>query len=412
MNVSAQPLHADALPSEHDLFERLRRQLAHAKSASPYYARSLGHVDPSALVDRASLALLPILKKSDLIELQEQSPPLGGLNSGSVGSLARLFLSPGPIAEGQSLSGTDHWRMAPALRAAGFTSGDRVANCFSYHLTPAGFMFDEALRSIGCAVFPGGTGASEVQVEAFNRFGLNGYVGTPDFLKIVMERAEQRGAPITSIERALVSGGPLFPSLRDWYGSKGVHVLQCYGTAEVGLIAFEAARDSDGMEVAGDCLVEVVRPGTGQPVPPGEVGEVVVTTFDSAYPLFRFATGDLSAILSRPHGESAPTRIKGWMGRADQTTKVRGMFVHPGQVARVIAPFSGVVRARLEVSEREGSDQLRLLCEARTPEEGLAERLQEAVRSECRLRGDVVLVAPGSLPNDGKVIDDKRSFGV
>lgn len=403
---------ADVHEDEQSLFDRLQKQLEQVKSASLHYAKTLATIDPADITDRAALTMLPVLKKSDLIELQETAPPLGGLNTVGPGSMARLFLSPGPIAEVQPVSDGDHWRMSRALLAAGFRPGDRVANGFSYHLTPAGFMFDDALRSIGCAVFPGGTGATDIQVDAINRFELNGYVGTPDFLKLIMERAEQRGAPITSMQRALVTGGPLFPSLRDWYKSQGVDVRQCYGTAELGLIAFEEANHDHGMMVSGGCLLEIVRPGTGQAVPVGEVGEVIVTTFDTTYPLIRLATGDLSALLPTTNGNSTKSRLKGWMGRADQTTKVRGMFVHPGQIARVIAPFPKIARARLEVSEREGSDQLRLLCEIQTPEDGLAERLQEAVRAECRLRGDVDLVALGSLPNDGKVIDDKRNFGV
>ncbi len=412
MNATEQPLLSEDQVQEQDLFIRLGRLLAHAQAASPYYRQKLAAIDPAGIVDRAALSRLPILKKADLVELQEAAKPLGGINTVEPGAMARLFLSPGPIAEAQPLGQGDHWRMSRALKAAGFVAGGRVANGFSYHLTPAGFMFDEALRVLGCAVFPGGTGSTDVQVEAFNRFQLDGYVGTPDFLKIIMERAEQRGTAITSVERALVTGGPLFPSLRQWYEARGITVAQCYGTAEVGLIAYEALNDRQGMILAEDCLVEIVRPGTGQAVAAGEVGEVVVTTLDEAYPLLRFATGDLSAILPLAEGKAGPMRLKGWMGRADQTTKVRGMFVHPGQVAKVIAPFPEILRARLEVSEREGSDQLRLLCETEAEQEGLAERLEEAVRSEVRLRGDVDFVALGSLPNDGKVIDDKRNFGV
>lgn len=403
---------ADVQRDEQSLFDRLKQLLAFAKSASPHYAETLAEIDPAMIIDRAALTALPILKKSDLIDLQEAVPPFGGVNTADAGSMARLFLSPGPIAEAQPGTSADHWRMSPALLAAGFRPGDRVANGFSYHLTPAGFMFDAALRSIGCAVFPGGTGATDAQVDAIRRFALNGFVGTPDFLKIIMERSEQHGLPITSMQRALVTGGPLFPSLRDWYEARGIAVLQCYGTAELGLIAFETADDDEGMLVSADCLVEIVRPGTGQSLPVGEVGEVVVTTFDKACPLIRLATGDLSTFLPLNESKGGETRLKGWMGRADQTTKVRGMFVHPGQISRVIAPFPAITRARLEVSEHEGSDRLCLLCEIQAPEEGLAERLREAIRAECRLRGDVDLVPPGSLPNDGKVIDDKRNFGV
>jgi phenylacetate-CoA ligase len=396
---------------EAELFQALRRLLTHAKAHSPWYAKALPEIHPEAVTDRRALAALPVLYKSQLVELQAEAPPFGGIAAKPAHTFRRLFHSPGPISEPQGAG--DHWRMARALFAAGFRQGDIVANCFSYHLTPAGFMFDHACAELGCAVFPGGTGNVETQVEAIRRLGVTGYVGTPDFLKIIMEKAESLSTPVESIRAALVTGGPLFPALRDWYAEHGVSVRQCYGTAELGLIAYEAAGPADGMVMNEHCIVEIVRPGTGEPVPDGEVGEVVVTTFDEAYPLIRFATGDLSAVMAgqSPCGRTN-ARLKGWMGRADQTTKVRGMFVHPRQVANLVKRFPAVLKARIEVTEIDGRDQLRLLAECRTPEDGLAASLEEAVRAECRLRGEVALLAPNSLPNDGKVIDDKRVVGV
>jgi phenylacetate-CoA ligase len=404
-------------PHERDrqLFEALRGHVARAKDTSPYYRETLADADPASLTDRAALAKLPVLYKSQLIELQAERPPLGGLSAVPPGQMRRLFLSPGPIAEAQGIHSArgDHWRMARALHAAGIRAGDVLFNGFSYHLTPAGFMFDEAAAAIGCAVFPGGIGNTETQVQAIRHFGINAYAGTPDFLRIILEKGEALETPITTMRKALVTGGPLFPQLRAWYEERGVAVRQCYGTAELGLIAYEAAGPADGMVVNEDCIVEIVRPGTGEPVTDGEVGEVVVTTFDADYPLIRLATGDLSAIMSSrsPCGRTN-IRLKGWMGRADQTTKVRGMFVHPKQVADVIRRFPDVLKARLEVTEVGGLDELRLICETERGEPQLAEALREAIRAECRLRGEVAFAAPNSLPNDGKVIDDRRTVGV
>jgi phenylacetate-CoA ligase len=406
----------DPAERERQLFDTLRIHVARAKSASPYYARALSDIDPAALTDRAALSRLPVLYKSQLIELQAEARPLGGLTGLAPGQMRRLFLSPGPIAEAQGRDPAckgDHWRMARALHAAGFRQGDVMFNGFSYHLTPAGFMFDAAAAKLGCAVFAGGAGNTETQVQAIRHFGINAYGGTPDFLKIIMEKAETLQTPVTTMAKALVTGGPLFPQLRAWYEERGVAVRQCYGTAELGLIAYEGAGPSDGMVIAEDCIVEIVRPGTGEPVAEGEVGEVVVTTFDDAYPLIRLATGDLSAIMpgQSPCGRTN-ARLKGWMGRADQTTKVRGMFVHPQQVASVIRRFPEIIRARLEVTETGGMDELRLLCETHAAQPQIAEAVREAIRIECRLRGEVEFIAPDTLPNDGKVIDDKRAVGV
>ncbi|MEF2550975.1 AMP-binding protein [Aurantimonas sp. A2-1-M11] len=401
----------DPAAREAELFERLRAQLRHAIDGSPHYTASLAEIDPDAIGDRTALADLPVLYKSDLIEMQEARPPFGGLTPRGSGGFRRLFLSPGPIVEPEAAS--EHWRMARALFAAGFRRNDIVANCFAYHLTPAGFMFDHAAAEVGCAVFPGGVGNTDAQVEAFARLGVVGYVGTPDFLKIILEKAEEAGVALGSVTKALVSGGPLFPNLREWYGARGIAVRQCYGTAELGLIAYEGAGPGDGLVIDEDALVEIVRPGTGDPVPDGEVGEVVVTTFNAAYPLIRFSTGDLSAVLAgqSPCGRTN-RRLKGWMGRADQTTKVRGMFVHPRQVANIVRRFPQITRARLEVGEDGGRDTLLLRIESAERGEAFADNVAEAIRAECRVRGSVAFAEPDALPNDGKVIDDKRTLGV
>ncbi len=415
---------------EATLFARLRELVALAVDGAPHYRNTLAAVEIGRLDNRAALADLPIIRKEDLIDLQETSPPLGGLATVPPGLMQRLFLSPGPIAEAQGRSGgalitpaptgagvsraRDHWRMARALFAAGFRPGDVVTNCFSYHLTPAGFMFDDAARSLGCAVFPGGVGNTETQAQAIERFAINGYVGTPDFLKIIMERAETDGRNLPGLTKGLVTGGPLFPDVAQWYDERGVHVRQCYGTAELGLIAYQSADVNDGFICDEDCIVEIVRPGTGQPVEDGEVGEVVVTTFDPHYPLIRLATGDLSAVLAGQSGCGRTNmRLKGWLGRADQTTKVKGMFVHPRQVARVIDAFDEVIKGRLEVAATDGRDHMTLHCEttAAADDTALAARIAETLQSETRLNGEVRLVAPGSLANDGKVIADLRTAG-
>lgn len=406
----------DPAERERQLLEALRALVTQVKSVSPYYAERLDGTSPAALTSRTALARLPVLYKSQLIELQAETRPFGGLTELAPGQMRRLFMSPGPIAEAQGrddASKGDHWRMARALHAAGFRPGDMMFNGFSYHLTPAGFMFDAAAAKLGCAVFAGGVGNVGSQIQAIRHFGINAYAGTPDFLKIIMETAQSLQKPLITMEKGLVTGGPLFPQLRTWYEERGVLIRQCYGTAELGLIAYESATPSDGMVIAEDCIVEIVRPGTGDPVPEGEVGEVVVTTFDTAYPMIRLATGDLSAIMpgQSPCGRTN-CRLKGWMGRADQTTKVRGMFVHPEQVANVIRRFPEIIRARFEVTETGGLDELCLLCETNASEPQIAEAVREAIRAECRLRSEVSFLAPNSLPNDGKVIDDKRSIGV
>ncbi len=387
------------------LMEALRGIVSAAHKTTVHYGRTLANVDVADLKSRADLAKLPILRKSDLIAQQEAAPPFGGLAANDAAAMARLFLSPGPIAEPQTGAQGDPWRFGRALAALGVSKGDIVHNCFSYHLTPAGFMVDAAAASLGCAVFPGGVGNTAAQAQAMRRFGATVYVGTPDYLRTILEAADEEGAPITSVTRALVSGGPLFPAMRDWYTARGIRVQQGYGTADVGLIGYETEA-LDGMVVEEDALVEIVRPGTGDPVQEGEIGEVVVTTFDPVYPMIRFATGDLSAVLPGP----CPTgrtnmRLAGWKGRADQTAKVKGMFVHPEQVARV-AKAHGLHRVRLEVSESEGRDSMVLLCEG----QGDADAVAETLHRECRLKGEVSFTGADALPNDGKVIDDRRAL--
>jgi len=390
---------------EEALMQSARDVISGAKAQTVHYAATLSAVDPQAIRTRADLAALPILRKSDLIALQEQEPPFGGLASDTAAAMARLFLSPGPIAEPQSAGEGDAWRFSRALRAAGIGAGDIVHVCFSYHLTPAGFMIDGAARALGAAVFPGGVGNTASQAEAMRRFGATAYVGTPDYLRTILESADEEGMPVTTLTRALVSGGPLFPALRDWYRERGIRVQQAYGTADAGLIAYETEA-MEGLVMDEDIIVEIVRPGTGDPVAEGEVGEVVVTTFDPVYPMIRFATGDLSKTIPGP----CPTgrtnmRLAGWLGRADQTTKVKGMFVHPEQVARVAKAHS-LARVRLDVTEVEGRDRMVLLCEG----QGDAEAVAETLHRECRLHGDVRFLGDETLPNDGKVIDDRRTL--
>ncbi|WP_085904616.1 phenylacetate--CoA ligase family protein [Kiloniella majae] len=394
---------------ENDQLQKLQSCLSDAKEKAPFYSETLANIDPTKITSITDLAALPVVRKSNLIEMQSSSSPFGGLGQVSTGEMARLFLSPGPIVEPQGIDG-DIWRVARALHAVGLRKGGVAHNCFAYHFTPAGIMFDFAARTLKCAVFPGGVGQTESQVQAINRFQADTYMGTPDFLKIILEKADTLETPITSIKRALVTGGPLFPDLRRYYQDRDIHVRQCYATADVGLIAYES-ESLEGMILDEDVIVEIVRPGTGDLVAEGEVGEIVVTSFNPNYPLIRFATGDLSAFMS---GQSScgrtNRRIKGWMGRADQTTKVRGMFIHPEQIARIVEKHEEVVKARLEVSENAGRDNMSLQCEiiADCNRDELEELLEETIRSECRLRGEVAFVEIGTLPNDGKVIHDTR----
>lgn len=385
----------------------LPRIIHHAKTKSAGYGRILADIDPETINTRDALAKLPITRKSDLIEAHAKEPPFAGLNATPVPALARIFQSPGPIYDPQG-KGDDWWRMGRAFFAAGFRPGDIVHNCLSYHLTPGGFIFDNGARACGCVVIPAGVGQSEAQIRAISDLKPTGYSGTPSFLKILIEKADETGVDVSSIKRALVSGEPLPPSLRDWFSARGIEMLQCYASADLGLIAYESEA-KDGMIVAEDIILEIVRPGTGDPVAEGEVGEVVVTSLNMDYPLIRFATGDMSAVAAgqSPCGRTN-TRIKGWMGRADQTTKVKGMFVHPQQIAEIVKRHDVIAKARLVVSRENDNDVMTLLCEG--PDENDMAAIGETLASVCKLRGAVQCVAPQSLPNDGKVIDDQRDL--
>lgn len=394
---------------ERALFHALPGLVRHALDNAPLYRRRLGAIDPEAITGREALARLPVLRKSELVELQEQDPPFGGLAATALPRLARVFQSPGPIYEPQGAR-ADYWRMARALFAAGFRRGDLVHNTFAYHMTPAGQMLDAGARALGCPVFPAGTGQTELQLAAIARLRPVGYTGTPSFLRILLEKAAAAGSAPLSFRKALVSGEAFPPALRDELReTHGIDGFQCYATAECGLIAYETPA-REGLVVDEAVILEIVRPGTDEPLPEGEVGEVVVTVFNPDYPLIRFGTGDLSAVMPGPSPCGRTNlRIRGWLGRADQTTKVRGMFVHPKQVADIAGRFPELGRVRLEVRQESGRDVMVLRAETATAEDpALAARIAEAVRAVTGLRGEVELVPPGSLPNDGKVVDDQR----
>lgn len=398
----------DPAVRESDLMARLPGQVAHAVSSAPGWARHLAGIDAEAVSSRKALGALPVLRKADLKAFQEAEPPFGGFAAGGPENWGRLFMSPGPIFEPMGLA-ADPWRAARALHAAGFRKGDIVHNCFAYHLTPGGFILDEGARAMGCAVIPAGIGNTELQLDTIEKLKPGAYTGTPDFLKVLQDKAAEAGRDTSSIERALVSGGALFPSLRAEYKSRGVRVQQCYATADVGVIAYESEA-VEGMIVNEDTIVEIVRPGTGEVLPDGEVGEVVVTNFHEVYPMIRLATGDLSAVLpgQSPCGRTN-VRIKGWMGRADQTTKIKGMFVHPSQAADVMKDHGELGRIRLVVGRANEQDTLVVMAECANPQaEGLAEAVARTVQQVCKVRGNVELVTPGSLPNDGLVIADER----
>ncbi len=390
------------------LTEDVLAHIAHAKSHAPAYAEILGDVDMGDLASLGDIAALPLTRKSELMERQGQAPPFGGLAALTGAPLTQIFVSPGPIFEPQTAR-ADYWRMARALFAAGIRSGSLVHNGFSYHLTPAGSMLDTGCHALGAAVVPGGVGNTEQQLESIVHLKPDAYCGTPSFLGILLDRADEAGLDVSSINKALVSGEAYLPNLRQKFADRGITGLQCYATADLGLIAYESSAES-GMIVDEDVYLEIVRPGTGQPLPDGEVGEVVVTPLNPDYPLIRFATGDLSVILAgtSPCGRTN-RRIKGWMGRADQTVKVRGMFVHPSQVNSVVRRHPGIRRARLVVERLDQADAMTLYCESEHRAEGLADAIAETIRELCKLRGGVELVEPGTLPNDGIVIEDKRS---
>lgn len=404
---------------EQDLMAALPRVIERAMAGAPAIAEQLHGIDPRDVTSRQALAKLPVLRKHELLdrqhayrsrdELHGAAKAFGGFSTIGWGQALRVFASPGPIYEPESHR-SDYWRFARALYAAGFRSGELVHNCFSYHFTPAGSMMETAANALGCTVFPGGTGQTEQQVRAIVDLAPSGYLGTPSFLKIILEKADELGIALPSIRRALVSGEAFPPSLRDWLSSRGIDGYQAYGSADLGMIAFETPARA-GLVVGEDIILEIVRPGTGTPVSDGEIGEVVVTTFNPDYPLVRFGTGDLSAMLpgASPCGRTN-VRIKGWMGRADQTTKIRGMFVHAAQIAEILARHPEVQRARLIISGQTGQDQMALHVEGTNHTEALTQRIAASCRDITKLRADVRWAAPGTLPNDGKVIDDVRSY--
>jgi phenylacetate-CoA ligase len=410
MNGHYDPLETRSpLLRESEEFAALTHAIAHAMQA-PGWARQLAGVHPHTINSRQALAKLPVLHKADIAALQKENPPFGGLNVTPAGKARRLLMSPGPVFEPEG-QGKDWYGCARALYAAGFRAGDIVHNSFAYHLTPGGFILESGAQALGCAVIPGGVGNTEQQVQAIAHYKPSGYVGTPDFLKILLDSAEKTGQDASSIKRALVSGAALPASLRAELKTRGVAVLQCYATAELGVIAYESEA-MEGMIVNETVIVEIVRPGTGDPVGEGEVGEVVVTTFNPDYPMIRLATGDLSAFVpGAPPCGRTNKRIKGWMGRADQTTKVKGMFVHPRQVAEVAARHPGLKRLRLVVGRDNEQDTMTLLAESATQDAALAGAVAASLQSVTKLKGAVKLVVPGTLPNDGKVIADERPVG-
>jgi phenylacetate-CoA ligase len=403
----------DPQDRERDLMARLPQLISRA-AAAPGWQRILKDVNPAEIASRAALAHLPVTRKSDLKDLQKDDMPFGGLTTTDPRALRRLFMSPGPIFDPEGKE-ADWWRFARPMAAIGLKAGHIVQNCFSYHFTPAAFMAEGGAARIGCPVIPAGIGQTEMQVQAMNLLRPDAYVGTPSFLKIIIEKAREMETDISSVQRALVGAEALPPSLRNWLKENGVAtVLQMYGSADIGNIAYETMTDGQvnpGMVIDEELIVEIVRPGTGDPVTEGEVGEVVVTSFNPDYPLVRFGTGDMSAVLAgaSPCGRTN-TRIKGWMGRADQTSKVRGMFVHPGQVAEIVRRHPEIVKARLVITGVMANDAMTLHCEADALPEQAVPAIVETIRDVTKLRGEVALLPRGALPNDGKVIEDARTY--
>jgi len=394
------------------LMAALPKLVAHAQKKAPGFSRILKEIDPRDIRTRKALATLPVTRKSDLGSLQKDLPPLGGLNASSP---AKLFVSPGPIYDPEG-RGRDWWRTARGMYAGGFRAGDRILNTFAYHFTPAGSMMEAGGLALGCTVVPAGVGNTENQVAAIRDLQLNAYTGTPSFLKLIVEKADELKVDISCLKKAQVGAEYLPPPLREAMKQRGIAVTQMYGSADLGLIAYESLLPdgsvAPGMILEEALILEIVRPGTGDPVAAGEVGEVVITTFNRDYPLIRFGTGDLSAVLAgkSPCGRTN-VRIKGWMGRADQSTKVRAMFVTPKQVDEIVKRHREIARARLVVSGEPGADQMTLRCEVAEKAQSLSEAIVASIREVTKLRGEVELVAPGALPNDGKVIEDLRKYG-
>ena len=389
-----------------DLSIQLPSQIKNAKENSKAFKEILKGVAYQDITSIESLSKLPVLRKSELVKLQAQDPPLGGLISGAVQDLNQIFQSPGPIYE-PGMVKKDWWRSARALNAAGIGKGDIVQNCFSYHFTPAGMLSEQGILAVGATVFPAGTGQTELQARAASEIGVTAYIGVPDFLQIILDKGDELGLDLSKIKKALVGGGPLFPKTRQNYKERGIMCLQNYGTADLGNVAYETIPDAP-MVVDEGVIVEIVTPGTGDPVAEGEIGEVLVTSLNSDYPLIRFATGDLSAVApGKSECGRTNMRIVGWRGRADQTTKIKGMFVRPEQVADLVGRSSEIKKARVNVTRSDNNDIMTVLLEI---EGDMNKDYNPMVKEILKLKGDVELVTPGSLPNDGKVIDDQRTF--
>ena len=406
--------HQPSETREQNLLSRLADFIAYAKNNSPYYQAILANIDAANITTRSQLASLPITRKSDLLELQKQQPPFAGLTAQG-GQINRIFQSPGPIYDPENCQ-QDWWRMGQAFYAAGFRAGELVQNCLSYHLTPGGFILDSGARACGCVVIPAGPGQTDQQLDVIEELQPQGYCGTPSFLKILLDKAQATNRDVSSLKKALVTGEALPAALREEFKNAGINTLQAYASADVGLIGYESIAD-DGLIIAEDLIVEIVRPGSLTPVADGEIGEVVITSFNADYPLIRFATGDLSAIEP---GISAcgrtNVRIKGWLGRADQTTKIKGMFVHPQQIERIRLSVNGIKKMRLVVTQHDHQDKMQLLCEydqnhADLTKQQLTTVLLDNLKQYTKLNGSVELVELGSLANDGKVIDDQRVIG-
>ncbi len=403
----------DPVQREQALFNMLPGFIARAKQVAPGWAAHLKDMDASSITSREALSTLPVLRKSDLKTQQGAHPPFGGFVSTEPGTVGRIMVSPGPIFEPEGF-GADWWRSARAMHASGFTKADIVHNTFAYHLTPGGWIMDAGARALGCAVIPAGPGNTEQQLDAIEHLRPTAYCGVPDYLKILLDKAKEGKRNATSFKRAFVSGGALFPSLRQEYTDRGITCTQAYATADVGIIAYESSNPDgtiEGMIIDEAVIVEIVKPGTGEPLPAGEVGEVVVTSFNRDYPMIRFATGDMSAVLAgvSPCGRTN-MRIKGWLGRADQTTKVKGMFVHPEQIAALAKRHPELGRLRLVVGRSGEQDTMTLKAECATMDEALTAKIAASVVDLTKLKGDVMLVTPGSLLNDGKVIADERTY--
>ena len=397
----------DSALREGQQFDELKKQLHNARDHATAYAAILAAVDIASVNDRTTLAAIPLTRKSDIAKRQSELPPLGGYAATPMDSFYNVFASPGGIFE-PGAARDDYWNFARGLYAAGIRAGDLIHNTFSYHFTPAGLMVDSAARALGCPVFPGGIGQTELQVQVMARLKPRAYCGTPSFLKIILDKAAEMKISVDTLSLGLVGGEALPGSLRTELSDSGVDVVQFYGTADLGMVAYESSA-KEGMILEEKVIVEIVRPGTGEPVAEGEVGEIVVTTLSPEYPLIRFATGDLSAFMSgnSPCGRTN-RRIKGWMGRADQTAKVRGMFVHPSQVASVVSRHDELLRARLVIGRVDNQDVMTLKCEIENHQESIEQLIEQSVREICKLRADIELCPAGALPNDGVVIEDAR----